>query len=323
EKEILPENYVQAAISSHSVVGPGLPSEDNPDIYFANYGYGWFLSSYKGHYRVEHGGNIDGFSANAAFYPTDKIGIVVLSNQTGSPVPSLVRNTISDRMLNEERRDWAEYYLEQKKKGEKAEEEAKTEDSSRIENTSPSHPLVGYTGKYANPGYGDFNITLENDSLIARFKLKTLFLQHHHYDIFKPMEVTSDGIEEIEEIPLMFNFRTNIAGDISSVYIKAEPALDELEFKRTPPSIKIEESELAQYTGEYDLGGMKIKIYTKGNVLYAFVPGQPEYELIATEKHKFSFKALEGFKLEFVESNNGKINEVKVIQPNGTFTAKR
>ena len=57
------------------------------------------LSSYRGHYRVEHGGNIDGFSASTSFFPSDSIGIIVLTNQNGSAVPGIVRNTIADRYL--------------------------------------------------------------------------------------------------------------------------------------------------------------------------------------------------------------------------------
>ena len=59
------------------------------------------------------------------------------------------------------------------------------------------------------------------------------------------------------------------------------------------------------------------------NKLYFFVTGQPEYELVATGKHKFSFKTLESFKVEFVESDDKSINEILVIQPNGTFKATR
>ena len=43
------------------VVGAALPDKEVPDAFLSNYGFGWFLSSYRGHYRVEHGGNIDGF----------------------------------------------------------------------------------------------------------------------------------------------------------------------------------------------------------------------------------------------------------------------
>jgi hypothetical protein len=65
-------------------------------------------------------------------------------------------------------------------------------------------------------------------------------------------------------------------------------------------------------------------MYTKEETtLYLFVPGQPEYELLPTSKHKFSIKALEGFKVEFVESEDGSIKEVLMVQPNGTFKATR
>src|SRR6185436_11887011 len=80
-KQILPPQYVNQAMSSQMVAAGALPDKENPDIHLANYGFGWLLSSYRGHYRVQHGGNIDGFSANVTFYPSDSIGIVVLVNQ--------------------------------------------------------------------------------------------------------------------------------------------------------------------------------------------------------------------------------------------------
>ncbi len=48
----------------------------------------------------------------------------------------------------------------------------------------------------------------------------------------------------------------------------------------------------------------KLKVYVKNeNMLYLFVPGQPEYELIPTEKNRFSLKVLDGYKIEFLEKN--------------------
>ncbi|UZJ63877.1 hypothetical protein OKW96_15875 [Sphingobacterium sp. KU25419] len=49
------------------VIAGGLPKE-HKDIYSASYGLGWMISSYRGHYKVEHGGNIDGFSASVSFF---------------------------------------------------------------------------------------------------------------------------------------------------------------------------------------------------------------------------------------------------------------
>lgn len=326
DKQILPEAYRDEAISSQMVIGAGLPEKENPDIHISNYGYGWFISSYKGHYRVEHGGNIDGFSANTAFFPSDSIGVVVLTNQGGSSVPSLVRNTIIDRMLKTQKTDWVKWFTDRKLKAKKEEEEAKSKEIvTNVAHTKSSHISQDFTGEYSNVGYGKFHITNENDSLFANFKLKKFYLKHVHYDIFEPFEVTKKGIDTTDTGPLKFNFSTNDAGEISYVSMKIEDALDHpIEFKHKPNIIEVDKATLESYVGDYELSGTEIKVYLKNeNKLYLFVKGQPEYELLPTAKHKFSFRTLEGFKVEFVESDDKSINDILLIQPNGTFMATR
>jgi CubicO group peptidase (beta-lactamase class C family) len=323
--KILPASYVREAMSSHMIVSGDVPDKDFPDVHMNNYGYGWFTSSYKGHYLVQHGGNIDGFSANAAFYPTDSIGIVVLTNQNGSVVPTIVRNMISDRLLNVKANDWNKFYKERTDQAKKRQEEAKTSmATSKKQGTRPSHILYEYTGDYAHPGYGKFDLVVERDSLFAKSSLKTLWLKHYHYDVFVPYEKVKGKIDTTEVSPLRFNFRTNDTGDISSLSIKIEPALDVLEFKRTPKGMKVNPDLLQIYVGDFDLGGMAVRFYIKDDkTLYLFVPGQPEYELLATDKHKFALKILDGYKIEFLEGEGGKMDEVLFMQPNGTFKAKR
>ena len=325
DQEILPEAYVTEAMSSHMVVNSALPDDELPDMHLANYGYGWFISSYRGHYRVQHGGNIDGFSANVAFFPSDSLGVVVLANQNGSAVPNMVRNTVADRMLKTEKTNWSKRFKERQEKAKQEAAEAKDETtSSKIENTKPSHIAQEYAGKYANAGYGEFDITVENDSLFANFALMKFYLKHYHYDIFEPLEVTETGIDSTDTGGLRFNFITNDGGDISLVKIKVEAALDPIEFKHTPTTIDVDKETLERYVGDYDLAGTTIKVYIKNNdTLYLFVAGQPEYELLATAKHKFSFKALEGFKVEFTESDDSSIDVMTLIQPNGTFKTTR
>ena len=161
--------------------------------------------------------------------------------------------------------------------------------------------------------------------MFANFKLSSLYLRHEHYDIFEPFEVSKTGIDTTESGGLRLNFIANDAGDISYVKMKVEGALDQpIDFKRTPNIIEVEKATLETYVGEYNLAGTVLKVYIKDeSKLFLLVPGQPEYELLATGRHKFSFKVLEGFKVEFVESEDQAINEVKVIQPNGTFKATR
>jgi CubicO group peptidase (beta-lactamase class C family) len=325
DQEILPSSYIEEAIGSQMVVSGAGPDDDFPDMHLTNYGYAWFISSYRGHYRVEHGGNIDGFSANVAFFPSDSIGVVVLANQNGSAVPSLVRNTIADRMLEVNKTNWAQRYIDRQEKAKKENQEVKAESTSgKIENTKPSHILQEYAGKYSHPGYGDFDITVERDSLFANFKLKKLYLKHFHYDIFEPFEVTETGVDTSDSGGLRFNFNANDMGEVSYVKMKVEAALDPLEFKRTPNTIEVDIAMLEKYVGEYEVSGTTIKAYIKNkSTLFLFVPGQPEYELLATGKHKFAFKILEGFKAEFIENENKDFKELMMIQPNGTFKATR
>ncbi len=326
DKEIIPEAYVTEAMGSHMVINSAIPDKETPGLHFANYGYAWFLSSYKGHYRVQHGGNIDGFSANVAFYPSDSIGIVVLANQNGSRVPNLVRNTIADRMLDVAKTDWTQRFIKAQEKAKKAEKEVETaKTSERVENARPSHIKQEYAGTYSHPGYGSFEINVENDSLFAQFKLIKMWLKHYHYDVFEPFEVKETGIDTTDSGPLRFNFITNNAGEISGMKSKIEPALpDPIEFKRKPNTIEVDKATLEKYIGEFELSTITIKFYIKNdNTLYLFVTGQPEYELLPTSKHKFALKILEGYKLEFLEDDKGAINEVLMMQPNGNFKAKR
>lgn len=325
DQEVLPAAYVNEAMSSQMVISAALPDEEFPEMHLANYGYGWMISSYRGHYRVEHGGNIDGFSASVAFYPSDSLGIVVLANQNGSAVPGIVRNTLADRMLKTERTDWGNRFKENQEKAKKEQNEAREEmTSGKVENTRPSHVLQDYSGKYSHSGYGEFDISIENDSLFANFPLKKFYLRHYHYDIYEPFEVTKTGIDTTDTGALRLNFVTSDAGDISHLKFKVEATLDPLEFKHTPNIIEVDKETLETYIGEYELAGTVISVYIKNeNTLFLSVPGQPEYELLATGKHKFSFKIIDGFKVEFVESDDKSVNEIIMIQPHGTFKAAR
>lgn len=325
DQEVLPAAYVNEAMSSQMVISAALPDEEFPEMHLANYGYGWMISSYRGHYRVEHGGNIDGFSASVAFYPSDSLGIVVLANQNGSAVPGIVRNTLADRMLKTERTDWGKRFKENQEKAKKEQNEAREEmTSGKVENTRPSHVLQDFSGKYSHSGYGEFDISIENDSLFANFPLKKFYLRHYHYDIYEPFEVTKTGIDTTDTGALRLNFVTSDAGDISHLKFKVEATLDPLEFKHTPNIIEVDKETLETYIGEYELAGTVISVYIKNeNTLFLSVPGQPEYELLATGKHKFSFKIIDGFKVEFVESDDKSVNEIIMIQPHGTFKAAR
>jgi len=320
-KEILPESYINEAISSQMVISPLLPQTESPDVHLANYGYGWMLSSYRGHYRVDHGGNIDGFSANTAFYPADSIGIVVLTNQNVSSVNSVVRNTIADRILGLKYVDWNDRI---NKAQAKAKAEGTKGEGNQKKDTQPSHPLKDYEGLYTHKAYGTIEVKHQNDSLIAVFPIEKMWLRHYHYDVFQPVGYDKNGRVDTTEVANLFvPFYMNEAGDIVSVKLQVQPGLEPLTFIKSSKPKEVSEDVLKVFTGEYQLAPQAIaKVYTKDKKLHLFIQGQPEYELLPVGDRKFEIKSLTGYSLEF-EGKEDSVESVKFIQPNGIFKATK
>src|SRR6185312_15295305 len=225
-KEIIPAHFVSEAITGQMVIGGGLPTKENPDVFFANYGFGWMLASYKGHYRVEHGGNIDGFSASTCFFPSDSVGIVVLSNQDGSAVPSIARNLIADRMLGLKYYDWNGDLKGAVDKAKKEADKTEKEKVKDAKHNPATHPLADFAGSYKNPGYGSLKLYVSNDSLFVKTFTHTLWLRHANYDIFDVFDKDpKDGIDTSEAPGLKIQFTMNLSGEIDALQSPLEAGL--------------------------------------------------------------------------------------------------
>jgi CubicO group peptidase (beta-lactamase class C family) len=66
-----------------------------------SYGLGWFLRDWKGHKVVEHGGNIDGFNAQVALMPDQRLGFVMLTNVSASALPASTMNTVWSNLVGD------------------------------------------------------------------------------------------------------------------------------------------------------------------------------------------------------------------------------
>lgn len=324
DKEVIPASYVREAMSSQMVIGGGVPDKEKPDLMFSNYGFGWFVSSYKSHYRVEHGGNIDGFSASTCFFPTDSIGIIVLTDQNGSWVPPIVRNIIADKMLKLAYFDWTADQLKAIAKGKQTETESKKVATSNRKEGKPSHEMTAYEGLYNHAGYGTMEMKYEHDSLFAYPVNKKIWLEHYQYDVYVPY-ILDEGEkpDTSERSNIRFIFNTASSGEIASVKVEGIESIN-IEFKKIPKPKSLTKEELNDYTGNYELAGMTVKVYLKGDILYALVPGQPDYELVPLqEKDKFSLKVLQGYYMQFERNDKNELIAVSFIQPNGTFKATK
>jgi CubicO group peptidase (beta-lactamase class C family) len=62
-----------------------------------DYAYGLMVRSVK-HKVIEHGGGIEGFNTHLAYYPDDKVVVVVLANVNGR-APEQITERLSDLVL--------------------------------------------------------------------------------------------------------------------------------------------------------------------------------------------------------------------------------
>lgn len=74
----------------------GLPEE--PDGEPADYGFGWFLNSYKGHKRMWHYGETVGFRTTIQRFPDDRLTVIILSNRSDL-VPAELALKVADVYL--------------------------------------------------------------------------------------------------------------------------------------------------------------------------------------------------------------------------------
>lgn len=319
-KQIFPAWYRDQAITSQMATGGGVPDNELPDIHTSGYGLAWGMFSYRGHYRVQHGGGIDGFITATLFFPSDSIGIFVVSNQ-GQPTGA-ISNWIADRMLKLPYRNWDKVMLDEAKKAKSnAKQQPKSDSLNRHLNTTPSHPLADYAGIYSNPGYSNFSIELRHDSLYAKYNAYDIQLQHFHYDQFNA-KVLGPLFED--DNPILLSFLLNNRGDVDRFTAALEAGVKDIEFKKQPKIIALGKSDLDKYTGEYELSGIAVKVYTKkDSTLFLFVTGQPEYELIPVGKDEFNLKGMTGYSVKFDVSDKGEATALYSIQPNGTFKATR
>lgn len=322
-KEIIPASFVNQAMTAQMVTGGGLPGVENADVHTSGYGLAWGISSYRGHYRVEHGGGIDGFISSTCFFPSDSIGIFVVSNQ-GAPT-SAIRNFIADRMLKLSYRDWSTIQFKERIKADSLAKLTPDNDSiQQVRNTRPSHPVVSFCGNYHHSGYGMVKIFLENDTLWIDYneagKRTKNYLAHYHYNIFT---IRSTEEEKRSKDAPKINFQTGNKGEIISLSTRLEPAVDDIVFMRKPEEKALTKEDLHKYVGEYNLNGATVKVYIRGeNVLMVLVPGQPDYELVASSADKFYIKIAPDYKVVF-ETQGEKALSLSFVQPNGTFKATR
>ncbi|MEJ9218610.1 serine hydrolase [Paenibacillus glucanolyticus] len=228
DQHIVSKEMLQAIHSPHMVCDMTEINLNQTNM--ASYGLGWAIEPYRGSRMVYHGGNIDGFTAHVAFIPAEQIGIVVLSNLNGTPLPVLIANHIFDRMLGGEVEDWSAQALEKMKASEveiKPTAEGETLPDVKALVIPLTLSLLHFTGTYEHPGYGKMVVGLDEGELRATFNSMQFPLTH-----------VSDL--QFELYIAVFNIKTSVTFQLGSnghvcqfsTMLLFEPGTKEIEFVR-------------------------------------------------------------------------------------------
>lgn len=149
------------------------------------YGLGWFLSDYKGRRIVEHGGNIDGMTAQVGMMPDEKLGIVILANHGQSMLPQALLFDLFDRFTGELKPNRAATTgLLDVINSIGMEKLAEPDEKSRTKDTRPSLPLRKYTGEFQDKKHAPLKITESDGQLRAQFNSFEFNMNHWHFDTF-------------------------------------------------------------------------------------------------------------------------------------------
>src|SRR5207248_5464013 len=183
DRQIVSESQmVQLHTPQMVIPGPGIYKE----VPYDSYALGWFVQPYRGYPMIHHGGNIDGFSSLTSFFPQDNIGMVILANMNGTPIPSILTYNAFERLLGLDETPWSERSMKLRDEMIEAHKKGKEKSGTdAVAGTHPSHPLEAYSGDYSHPGYGTISIKLGGDQLKAVFNHMEMPLKHYHYDIFE------------------------------------------------------------------------------------------------------------------------------------------
>ena len=165
-------------------VAPGLEPAQ-PD--FSLYALGWFVRDYRGHKLLTHTGTLAGMLSRIAMIPSEKLGVIVLTNGE-----TALRNALAfrflDAFLGTPPHDWATAYHDAEVAEERAAAAVERQARGARDSTShPSLPLDRYAARYTDVMYGDATIAREHGALVLRFAHSPAFvadLVHFQYDTF-------------------------------------------------------------------------------------------------------------------------------------------
>ena len=157
-----------------------------PDSHQISYAMGWVVYDHRGKLVVAHGGIIDGFRVQITLLPEENLGFAMLNNLHETKLNIALTNTLIDRMLGLEPKDWTAYYrgVDKDEAAEKLKAKQKR-DRERKPNVAPIATLEAHVGEYEHPAYGTGKVKLNGGKLVWEWSSFRIPLEHWQGERFR------------------------------------------------------------------------------------------------------------------------------------------
>jgi CubicO group peptidase (beta-lactamase class C family) len=253
-----------------------------------DYAFGLLVQTSDGRKVVQHNGGIEGFNTFLAYYPDDRLTVVVLANING-PVPDAIASKLATVahggtvQLTSERKEIA----------------------------LPAKTLEKYVGTYELATGRNMWIRLQDDHLTTQITGQgqlPLFAESETKFFLKvvdaQLEFATDAGSNVTAAILHQNGRDFRAARTSGTIVGAE--------QHTEVAVPV--STLSKYTGTYQLRpNVELSITLDGGQLTAQMSGQPTFPIFAESPTLFFFKAVDAT-LEFQTDAGGATTGVRLRQ---------
>jgi CubicO group peptidase (beta-lactamase class C family) len=208
-KQILSPTAVRIMHGQQTVIPVGgLSQLLFPSTHLQGYGMGWFVRDYRGRKIVEHGGNVDGMTAQIGLLPEENLGVVILSNLNENPALQAIMYRVFDSFLGDADKqiDISAEYLRLTAAG-KAQALAQEKElaAKRQADVKPTLSLEDYAGNYQNDLYGAAHVTNRNGKLYLKFNDAAQGeLEHWEKDTFRIVWTNPLFLEAVGKSPIVF-----------------------------------------------------------------------------------------------------------------------
>ncbi|HEX8707233.1 MAG TPA: serine hydrolase [Pyrinomonadaceae bacterium] len=279
------------------------------------YGLGWFLRSWEGHKVVEHGGNIDGFNAEVGLMPDQRLGFVLLTNVSASPITPVAMETIWSNLVQRERMNVAP--------------------NANVAANASAGDLSREVGRYllaeANV---TFEVELKDGKLTLSVPGQPLYVLENmggrRYRLGPPAPagffVTFRPAKENETETEMYLEQPQ--GNFVVRRIKPETAAGSDMAAKPDATTAASDAAgtLRELLGSYDMkgAGPTVEVKMIDGKIVLFVPGQPPYPLAEREKDRFYSPLLpDTYSFTARRDADGKVIGITIKQPEGEFPLNR